>query len=55
MKEMSEETKRLPPRRYSEELKADCAKLVLDEGRPIAQVARELELTKSRLFRSSSF
>jgi transposase-like protein len=38
-------------RRFSEEFKRDAAALVLDTGRPIAQVARELGVYESSLGR----
>lgn len=47
---MSEERKRRR-RRFSEEFKRDAAALVIDTGRPIAQVARELDIYESSLGR----
>lgn len=45
-----ESTKRRRAKRtFSEEFKAGAIRLVLDEGRPVRQVARELDLTPSTL------
>jgi transposase len=41
--------RRRPRRRFTEEFKAGAVRLVLDEGKPVAQVARELDLTASAL------
>jgi len=40
---------RRPRRSFSEEFKEQTVRLVLDEGKPIARVARELDLTASAL------
>ena len=40
---------RRPRRRFTEEFRAGAVRLVLDEGRPVGQVARELDLTESAL------
>ncbi len=47
---MPDETKRRR-RRFSDEFKRDAAALVVDTGRPIAQVARELDVYESSLGR----
>jgi len=36
-------------RSFTDEFKAGAVKLVIDEGRPVAQVARDLDLTESSL------
>ena len=40
---------RRPRRRFTEEFRAGAVRLVLDEGQPVGQVARELDLTESAL------
>ena len=45
----STKTERRPRRRFSEEFKAGAVRLVLDEGRTVGAVARELDLTASAL------
>ncbi len=40
---------RRPRRRFSEEFRAGAVRLVLDEGRTVGRVARELDLTESAL------
>jgi len=40
---------RRPRRQFSEELKEESVRLVLDEGRSVGAVARELDLTPSAL------
>ena len=40
---------RRPRRRFSDEFKAGAVRLVLDEGRTVGGVARELDLTESAL------
>jgi len=40
---------RRPRRKYTEEFKAETVRLVLDEGKSIGTVARDLELTESSL------
>ncbi len=47
---MPEEKKR-SRRKFSEEFKRDAAALVVDTGRPVAQVARELDVYESSLGR----
>ena len=47
---MGQEKKR-SRRRFTEEFKRDAAALVIDTGRPIAQVARELGVYESSLGR----
>ncbi len=42
-------TSRRPRRQFSEEFKAGAVRLVLDEGKSIGAVARELDLTPSAL------
>ena len=42
-------TKRRTRRKFTEEFKAGAVRLVLDEGRPIAPVARDLGLAESVL------
>jgi len=47
---MAKQSKERRPRRsFSEEFKEQTVRLVLDEGKPIARVARELDLTASAL------
>lgn len=38
-----------PRRTFTEEFKAGAVRLVLEEGRPLAQVARDLDLTETSL------
>ena len=38
-----------PRRKFTDEFKADAVQLVVQGGRPIAQVARELEINESSL------
>ena len=40
---------RRPRRRFSEEFKTGAVRLVLDEGKTVGRVARELDLTESAL------
>jgi transposase len=40
---------RRPRRQYTEEFRAQAARLVLDEGKTVGAVARELDLTPSAL------
>ena len=40
---------RRPRRKYTDEFKAQTVRLVLDEGKSVAAVARDLELTESSL------
>jgi transposase len=47
---MEKETKQRRQRRsFSEEFKEQAVRLVLEEGKPVARVARELDLTESSL------
>ena len=45
----STKTGRRPRRRFTEEFKAGAARLVLQEGKTVGAVARELDLTASAL------
>lgn len=45
----SEKKQKRPRRRFTDEFKAGAVSLVLDKGKKIAQVARELDLTASAL------
>jgi len=36
-------------RKFTEEFKAGAARLVIEEGRPVAQVAKDLDLTETAL------
>lgn len=45
----SDTPKRRPRRRFSEEFKEQAARLVLDEGKSMAAVARELDLVPTAL------
>ena len=49
MSTMSTDKPRRTRRRYTEEFKAETVRLVLDEGKTVAAVARDLELTESAL------
>ena len=50
MSRMAEEKKQRRARRsFSEEFKEQAVRLVLEEGKPVARVARELDLTASAL------
>ena len=50
MSRMEKETKQRRPRRsFSDEFKEQAVRLVLEEGKPVARVARELDLTESSL------
>ena len=40
---------RRPKRRFTDEFKAGAVRLVLDEGKSVAQVARDLDLSESNL------
>ncbi len=40
---------RRPRRKYTDEFKAETVRLVLDEGKSVSAVARDLELTESSL------
>jgi transposase len=41
--------RRRPRRRFTDEFKESAVRLVLDQGRPVGAVARELDLTASAL------
>ena len=49
MATMSKETERRQRRSFSDEFKAGAVGLVLDEGKTVAQVARDIDLTPSAL------
>jgi len=46
---MAETTKRRPRRQFDEEFKAQAVRLVMDDGKTIGAVARDLDLTESAL------
>jgi len=46
---MAETPKRRPRRRFDDDFKAQAVRLVLDEGKSIPSVARDLDLTESNL------
>ena len=46
---MADTPKRRPRRRFDDEFKAQAVRLVLDEGKSIPSVARDLDLTESNL------
>ena len=46
---MANTPKRRPRRQFTEEFKAGAVRLVLDEGKTVGAVARELDLTASAL------
>ena len=46
---MAETSKRRPRRRFDDEFKAQAARLVLDEGKSVGSVARDLDLTETAL------
>lgn len=50
MSRMADATKsRRPRRRFDDDFKAQAVRLVLDEGKTVSAVARELDLTESAL------
>jgi transposase len=49
MSTMAETRSRRPRRRFTEDFKQQAVRLVLDEGRSVTAVARELDLTVSAL------
>lgn len=49
MSAMSESRGRRPRRRFTDEFKQQAVRLVLDEGKSVTAVARELDLTPSGL------
>ena len=46
---MAETPRRRPRRRFDDEFKAQAARLVLDEGKSVGSVARDLDLTETAL------
>jgi transposase len=46
---MADTSKRRPRRQFTDEFKAGAIRLVLDEGKTVGAVARELDLTASAL------
>ena len=46
---MADPSKRRPRRRFDDDFKAQAARLVLDDGKSIPSVARDLDLTESAL------
>jgi len=46
---MADTPKRRPRRRFDDDFKAQAVRLVLDEGKSIPSVARDLDLTESNL------
>jgi transposase len=48
-KPMAETTKRRPRRQFDDDFKAQAVRLVLDEGKTVASVARDLDLTETAL------
>ena len=48
-KPMSDTRPRRPRRRFDEEFKAQAVRLVLDEGKSVGSVARDLDLTETAL------
>jgi transposase len=46
---MADTSKRRPRRRFDDEFKAQAVRLVLDEGKTVGAVARELDLTETAL------
>ena len=49
MSAMAESQSRRPRRRFTDEFKQQAVRLVLDEGRSVTVVARELDLTRTAL------
>ena len=49
MRRMAASTGRKPRRKFTDEFKAGAVRLVLEEGKSIAQVARDLDLIASAL------
>ena len=48
-KPMADTSPRRPRRRFDEEFKAQAVRLVLDEGKSVSSVARDLDLTETAL------
>lgn len=46
---MAETPKRRPRRQFDDEFKAQAVRLVLDEGKSVSSVARDLDLTETAL------
>ena len=46
---MAETAKRRPRRRFDDDFKAQAVRLVLDEGKSVGSVARDLDLTETAL------
>lgn len=46
---MAETPKRRPRRRFDDDFKAQAVRLVLDEGKSVGSVARDLDLTETAL------
>ena len=46
---MADTSKRRPRRRFDDDFKAQAVRLVLDDGKSISSVARDLDLTESSL------
>jgi transposase len=46
---MADTPKRRPRRRFDEDFKAQAVRLVLDEGKSVGSVARDLDLTETAL------
>jgi transposase len=46
---MAESPKRRPRRRFDDDFKAQAVRLVLDEGKSVGDVARDLDLTETAL------
>jgi transposase len=46
---MADSSKRRPRRRFDDDFKAQAVRLVLDDGKSIPSVARDLNLTESNL------
>lgn len=46
---MAETTKRRPRRQFDDDFKTQAIRLVLDEGKSVGAVARDLDLTESAL------
>jgi transposase len=46
---MAETPKRRPRRRFDDDFKAETVRLVLDEGKSVGSVARDLDLTETAL------
>jgi transposase len=49
MATMADSTSRRPRRQFTDEFKAQAVRLILDEGKTVGAVARELDLTETAL------